>query len=150
MVRVVSETFFRPDEIAREQVTISGALFNRCRLLLARRGCDYVFVPIRSAQILAVLDSQEIIFVDGLAYAVRDGEGGRLIVLAWVFSDTWPRDNLNRPVPLELLLYRSDARELHDRLIGEFDNALEQLERRGVVDEVEAPRKKVLRLPSDP
>jgi len=86
MVRVVSETFSRPDEITRERSTNLAASFNRCRLLLARSEYDHAFVPIRSAQVLAVVDPDEIICVDNQVYAVRDGQGGRLIAVAWKIS----------------------------------------------------------------
>ncbi|MGB5776079.1 MAG: hypothetical protein WBP89_15615 [Sedimenticolaceae bacterium] len=130
MMRIERVTFFRPDEIAREDVHIPAALFNRCRLLLSR--CDYahVFVPVRTMQLQAVIDAQEIIFVDNQAYAVRDGEGGRLIMLTWRFRRDRQRDDLNRPAPIELVYYHSSARELHDRLIGDFAKALYRVEQR--------------------
>ena len=79
------ETFFRPDELARERLCIPAALYNRCRLKLSRCRYGHVFVPVRSMQVQSVIDEEEIIFVDNQAYAVRDGQGGKLIMLAWVF-----------------------------------------------------------------
>ena len=130
MVRIERITFFRPDEIAREDTHIPAALFNQCRLLLSR--CDYahVFVPVRTMQLQAVIDAQEIIFVDNQAYAVHDGEGGRLIMLAWQFRCHRPRDALYQPAPIELVHYHSSARELHYRLIGDFARALARVEQR--------------------
>jgi len=70
-----SEIFFRRKETAREQVSLPAPLFNRCQLLLNRAATAHVFVPVRSMQFQAVIDSDEIIFVDNLGYAVEDGHG---------------------------------------------------------------------------
>jgi hypothetical protein len=98
----LSETFFRPEELAVERLTIPAALYNLCRLVLGR------------------------IFVDSQAYAVQDGKGGRLICLAWAFRHEVGRDGLAEPAPIELVYYREDSRQLHNRLVGEFRQALEQ------------------------
>lgn len=126
MPGTLSETFFRPDELARERLTIPAALYNLCRLVLGRCENEHVFVPVRSMQIQAVIDSDEIIFVDSQDYAVRDGKGGKLICLAWVFRHEVGRDGLAEPAPIELVYYREDSRQLHNRLVGEFSQALER------------------------
>ena len=141
---VTTETFFRPDEVARERLSIPGGLYNRCRLLLSRCQYEHVFVPIRSMQILAVIDSEEIIFVDNQAYAVSDGEGGRLILLAWEYRHDLRGDDLNAPAPIELVYYGDSARDLHNRMIGEFGKALELLEQRAREHGCEPRAKKVL------
>jgi len=142
--KAVSETFFRPDEIARERLTIPAALYNRCRLFLTRCEYDHVFVPVRNMQMQVVIDEEEVIFVDNQAYAVRDGEGGRLIMLAWVFRYDQPRDDLGEPAPIELVYYHGSARELHNRLIGEFGKALDLMEQRYREHGCEPRAKKIL------
>ena len=122
----LGETFFRPDELACERLTIPAALYNQCRLVLGRCEYEHVFVPVRSMQIQAVIDRAEVIFVDSQAYAVQDGIGGKLICLAWAFRHEVGRDELSGPAPIELIYYREDSRQLHDRLVGEFSRALEQ------------------------
>jgi hypothetical protein len=120
-----TEVFFRPEETARERVTLPAELYNRCRLLLARCSRPHVFVPIRSMQYQAVIDTGEIIFVDNQGYAVRDGRGGRLIVLAWqVAHDGPPRASLAEPVPIEIIYYGSETHDTHRRLMSEFPRAL--------------------------
>jgi hypothetical protein len=119
-----TEIFFRPEETARERVTLPAALYNRCRLLLARCTQPHVFVPIRSMQYQAVIDTDEIIFVDNQGYAVRDGHGGRLIVLAWQISPDSTRESLAEPVPIEIVYYGSETHDLHRRLMSEFPRAL--------------------------
>ncbi len=125
-----SVTFFRPDEIACERMTIPASLYNRCRLMLSRCEYEHLFVPVRSMQIQAVIDRAEVIFVDNQAYAVRDGEGGRLIMLAWRCRHAARGPDLNEPAPIELVYYQKNARELHTRLIGEFAKALDLLRQR--------------------
>jgi hypothetical protein len=129
--RITTEAFFRPDELGREQLTIPAALFNRCRLMLTRCESEHVFVPIRSMQYQAVIDRGEIIFADSHGgYAVRDGHGGRLIVLAWKFSQDVGRNSLNEPVPIDLVSYSAESREIHRRVMSEFPRVLDRLEER--------------------
>ena len=122
----LSETFFRPEELAVERLTIPAALYNLCRLVLGRCDNDNAFIPIRSMQFQAVIGHGEVIFVDSQDYAVQDGKGGKLVCLAWVFRHELGRDNLTEPAPIQLAYFREDARELHNRLVGEFAQALEQ------------------------
>ena len=76
---------------------------------------------------MAVIGDDEVIFVDSMDYAVQDGEGGKLICLAWCFSPARDRDDLTAPAPVELRYYREDARQLHGRLVGEMDQQLERM-----------------------
>jgi hypothetical protein len=62
-----------------------------------------------------------------MAYAVQDGEGGKLICLAWCLRPAAGRHDLAAPAPVELRYYREDARQLHGRLVGEFAQELERL-----------------------
>jgi hypothetical protein len=126
----LSEIFFRPEELACERLTIPAPLYNQCRLMLTRCRYQHVFVPVRSMQIQAVIDEREVIFVDNQAYAVRDGEGGKLIRLAWRFRRDQDRESLTDPAPIDLIYYDDMARELHARLVGEFKKALDLIEAR--------------------
>ncbi len=144
MVTLTTETFFRPEAFAREKLSIPATLYNRCRLMLARCEYEHVFVPVRAMQMLAVIDEEEIIFVDNQAYAVRDGEGGRLIMLAWLYRHAERGDDLGGPAPIELVYYHDSARDLHNRLIGEFSKALDLMEQRYKKHGCEPQAKKVL------
>ena len=144
MSNLVTETFFRPEELARERLSIPAVLYNRCRLMLSRCHYAHVFVPVRSMQMQSVIDEEEVIFVDNQAYAVRDGEGGRLIMLAWVFRHDKGRDDLTEPAPIELVYYHESARDLHTRLIGQFNSALDVMEQRYKEHGCEPRSKKVL------
>jgi hypothetical protein len=125
---VSTETFFRPAEIARERVNLPAALFNRCLLALNHASSRHVFIPVRSMQYQAIIDDAEIIFVDNQGYAVSEGQGGRLIVLAWDVALRSARDSLSAPVPIEIVYYNSDGHEIHRRLMGEFPKALDRYE----------------------
>ena len=125
-----SEIFFRRRETAREQVSLPAVLFNRCQLLLNHARSAHVFVPVRSMQYQAVIDADEIIFVDSLGYAVENGHGGRLIVLAWKFIAQGRRDSLTEPVPIEVVYYGTERHETHRRLMSEFPKTLDRYEAR--------------------
>jgi len=125
---VTTETFFRPAETARERVNLPASLFNRCLLLLNRADSRHVFIPVRSMQYQAIIDEAEIIFVDNQGYAVSEGQGGRLIVLAWDVALRSTRDSLTAPVPIEIVYYNSDGHEIHRRLMSEFPKALDRYE----------------------
>ena len=144
MSKITTEVFFSPEPIKREQVSIPAPLYNRCRLMLSRCDRPHIFVPIRAMQYLAVIDDSEVIFVDSQAYAVRNGEGGRMIMLTWRFDPARQRDSLNEPVPITVLYQHERAYVIRSRLMGEFDKALQLLEERGREQGCEPRFKKVL------
>lgn len=128
-MRIDTEVFFRPEEIRCEASCIRADLFNRCRKALARSMTDCAFVPVRSMQLLAVITRDEVVFVDNLSYAVHEGRGGRLIMLAWDFSRAGLRDALGGPVPVKILYFHENTNDLHARLMSEFPPALDRLEK---------------------
>ena len=76
-------------------------------------------------QYQGVITADEIIFVDAQDYAVRDGEGGRLIMLAWQLVKAEARDSLNAPVPVDIVYYHDGIDELQRRLCTEFSKAMD-------------------------
>jgi hypothetical protein len=58
------ESFERGQALQRQHSVLPAAIYNQTRILLANsaRGC--VLVPIRGMQYLAVIDAEEIIFID--------------------------------------------------------------------------------------
>ena len=127
-MRIDTEVFFRPEELEREASSIRADLFSQCRRALAHSVTDCAFVPVRSMQLLAVITRDEVVFVDSLNYAVRDGRGGRLIMLAWDLSKSGQRDSLTGPVPVEIVYFHENTRDLHARLMSEFPPALDTFE----------------------
>jgi len=122
-----SVTFFRPEEIYRKSATLPAEIFNHIRLLLNRSPSDCQFVPIRNMQYQGVITNNEVIFVDAQGYAVRDGEGGRMIVMAWQYDGNQSRDSLTEPVDIEVVHYHHDMGDLERRLFVEFDQAMKQM-----------------------
>ncbi|ADC63613.1 hypothetical protein [Allochromatium vinosum] len=126
----VREVFFRPDtEYARELTTIPAPIHNALRRLLKQARGSSVFVPIRAMQYLAVIDAEEVIFVDAQGgYAYHDGEGGRLIRLAW--RPFVGRASLCDPVSCEMVYYFNNLKAVQRRLLSEIGPALDQSTRK--------------------
>jgi len=114
--------FTRKDEIGREQRTIPADLYNKIHLLFARLSGEHLFVPIRSMQYLAVVDKEEIVFVDG--------QGPRAIEISWRDFRVGEREDLRAPVAYTCIYYDEKGREIMNRLQSEFLKALQLLENR--------------------
>ena len=97
-------------------------------------------------QFMAVLDKNEIVFVDSQSYAVSKDEGGRLILVAWKFVESTDRDALAAPVPCEVVFYEQDNNELQLRLVSEFRQALELLDQRYRNEQLPSKGAKILKL----
>jgi hypothetical protein len=124
---LIRETFFRPDDVvAQEQTRIPAALYNGLQLLLKGNAGRAVFIPIRSMQYQAVVDRDEVIFVDSHGgYAYQNGEGGRLIRIAW--RPAVGRESLSAPVACEIVYYFNDLRDTQTRLLGEMQSTVRQM-----------------------
>lgn len=108
----------RTAPLASEPRELPAAIYNQTRALLSRAP-GAVFVPIRSMQFLAVVDAEEIVFVDHLHK--------HLAVLAWREFDPRSRCALDAAVPYLSVYYREDGGVLMSRLQGEFARALAAL-----------------------
>ena len=97
---------------------IPAATYNRMRTLL-RKAQSVVFVPIRSMQFLAIVDAEEIVFVDHLRK--------NWAAIAWRDFRPGQRSALDAAVPYQAVYYREDGAILMRRLQGEFDAALAAL-----------------------
>jgi hypothetical protein len=128
--------FYRDQPLSREARSLPAEDYNLTRLLLARAPEGCVFVPIRSMQVLAVIDSEEIIFTHR--------EAAREVEIAWTRFRPDQRAGLGEPVAFEALYYQPGARETMGRLQGEFLKALRLLAER------QAPRElaRVLTFPA--
>jgi len=125
-----TETFFRPPEVARLTSAVPAALYNTAQNLLARSRTGSVFVPIRSMQFLAVVDRDEIVFVDSQGYAYLEGQGGRLILVAWQPRPVPGRGSLVEPIPCDIVFYEERLQATQQRLVGDFGRALQVLDQR--------------------
>lgn len=122
------ETFFRPAEVSRLASSLPAPLYNGLHLLLARSPGECLFLPLRALQYQAVLSREEVIFVDSQGgYAQQDGQGGRLIRIAWQPEPAHRRVSLSDPVPCDLVFYARGLKELQWRLMSEIRPAVAQL-----------------------
>lgn len=124
------ETFFRPNEIIRTQGVLAADVYNTCHTLLSRSPLGSVFVPIRDMQYMAVVDQEEIIFVDSLAYQMINGKGGRVIMVSWQFPSNRNRASLFDPLPCTYVYYHPQAQASQLRLQSSFRQAIKQLDQR--------------------
>jgi hypothetical protein len=117
-------SFERGQEIGREGRQLPAEHYNKIRLLYARAGGKPLFVPLRDMQYLAIVDSEEIVFVDG--------QGPRVIELAWRDFHPGEREDLRAPVSYTCIYYEEKAHAAMARLQSEFLKALELLEGRQI------------------
>ena len=115
---MVGESFFRGDEIGHTPSTLPARIYNLAHLLIQHSGNGCVFVPIRTMQYLAVLDSEEYIFVDR--------EHPHDIQLAWRNFKSNARTDLSQPVPFEVVFYHDHGHQIMLRLHSEFAHALKR------------------------
>jgi hypothetical protein len=115
-------SFERGPELAREQCTLPAEYYRKIRLLFARAEQDSLFVPIRSMQYLGIIDSQEVVFIDG--------QGPRIIELSWCDFQTQEREDLRAPVGYTCIFYEEKGRRSFLRLQAEFLKALAIIEER--------------------
>ncbi len=146
MTKHFTETFFLPGEVERGRWMVPADIYNLYHSLQVRSETGNVFVPIRSMQFMAVLDRNEIIFVDSQSYAVSNDVGGRLILVAWQFDTSHERGALMDPVPCEVVFYQQNNSDLQLRLISEFRQAMQLLDKRYRDEQLPAEGAKILSL----
>lgn len=115
------ESFEREQPLARKVSALPAATYNLTRILLAhsQRGC--VFVPIRSMQYLAVIDAEEIIFVDS--------QYKRWVEIAWQGFQPQERTALDEPVAYQAVFYTAGGHDTQRRLQADFHAALALLDK---------------------
>ncbi|TCJ12236.1 hypothetical protein EZJ19_12905 [Parasulfuritortus cantonensis] len=111
-------TVYRDRPVASEPRQLPAALYNLAHSLLARSP-GTLFVPIRAAQYLAIVDAEEIIFLDH--------QHKSWVEVAWRNFRPQARAALDDPVPYEAVYYQADGTELMRRLQPEFAKALSAL-----------------------
>ena len=115
-------SFERGAETGRESRSLPADHYRLIRLLFSRNKYDTLFVPIRSMQYLGIIDQEEVAFVDG--------QGPRLIEIAWHDFQSGERDDLRTPVAYTCIYYHKRGQEIMHRLQREFCKALQLLEQR--------------------
>ncbi len=110
--------FYRPEEWSRERRFLTAQTYNLAHTLLTRSGLSCLFVPIRPILYLAVLDSEEFIFIDR--------QSSSQIEISWQSFRPQARWAIDQPVPYEAVYYRSTAILTMKRLQEEFYRALQE------------------------
>jgi hypothetical protein len=110
-------TCYRDTEIKRESHFLPASTYNLARQLLTRCADDYLFVPIRSMQYLAILDKEEFVFIDGQRKCWID--------VAWQNFHSQDRTHLAQPVAYEVVYYGENQADIMLRLQKEFPKALQ-------------------------
>jgi len=112
-------TCYRNTELQREPHQLPAAVYNTAHLLLEHSKEGVVFVPIRGMQYLAVIDFEEIIFLDS--------EHKSWVAIAWQNFRPQQRTALTDAVPYEAVYYNQEAKETMKRLLVEFPQAVKAL-----------------------
>ncbi len=141
------EVFFRPEEISRTRTTLTAQIYNLTRVLLAQASNECLFVPIRSMQFHAIIDHQEIVFIDASGgHVVQNNEGGRVIQIAWQSFNHRQRKHLEQPIEYDHVEYTQSAAQHRQRLIGEFHKAMQIMDRRSKKNSIPATGAKIIPL----
>ena len=118
-------TVYRDQPLARESRHLPAATYNLAHGLLARNA-GTLFVPIRGMQFLAIVDAEEIVFVDHLSK--------HRVEIAWQGFRPQARVALDEAVPYEAVYYCADSGKVMRRLLAEFPKALALLAGREHLD----------------
>lgn len=116
------ESFDRGPVVGREPRLLDAALYNKSHLLLVHAERDYLFLPLRRIQYLAVMDREEVIFIDGY--------GDRRIELAWRHFRPQARNALTETVPYTVEIYRPRGFDTIKHLQADFFEAIHHLDQR--------------------
>ena len=117
-----SESFERGSVLARSASALPAASYNLSRILLAQSRTGCVFVPMRGMQYMAVIDAEEIIFVDS--------QYKRWVEVAWRGFRPDQRQALGEAVAYQVVFYTPDGADTQRRLQGEFHAAMTLLDAR--------------------
>lgn len=111
-------TVYRETPLAQEALTLPATTYNLLHSMLARSN-GVLFVPIRSMQFLAIVDAEEVVFVDHLSKTQ--------VEVAWQAFRPQARSALDEAVPYTAVLYFENGAEILRRLLSEFLPALKAL-----------------------
>lgn len=112
-------TLYRDRELGNESSQLPAETYNLTRILLGQSDAGHVFVPIRSMQFLAIIDKEEIVFVDSTHKSQ--------VAIAWTDFRPQGRTGLYDAAPYVARYYSPGAQKIMPRLQGEFLLALRQL-----------------------
>ena len=110
---------YRDQEVTRELRQLPADTYNLAHTLLARSANGNLFIPIRAMQYLAIMDAEELVFLDGVRKCWID--------IAWRNFHPQSRNSLDDPVSYEAVFYTQESVKMMGRLQRELFLALQQL-----------------------
>ncbi len=119
-------TCYRDTELHRVTCHLPAATYNLAVTQLARTTNGNLFIPIRSMQYLAIVDAEEIVFLDGARKCWVD--------IAWRNFRPQARASLSDAVEYQAVYYRADAAALMPRLQAELPRALQALSKKSRIE----------------
>jgi hypothetical protein len=122
----VELTCYRDQEVKRELRQLPAESYNLAHTLLERSTNENLFIPIRSMQYFAIMDKEEIIFLDG--------ERKCWIDISWQKFHPQVRCSLDDPVEYEAVYYRENTNQLMSRLQAEFPRALKEFSQKSKLE----------------
>jgi len=125
------ETFHRGKPLGSESKMMPAATYNQMLTLFHQSGKPCIFVPIRNMQYMAIIDDEEIIFVDSARKA--------LVEFSWQKFHPQSRNTLTDPVPYEFVYYDTRALETIKRAHGEFAKCIYRITKRELEARVSKP-----------
>ena len=126
-----TQSFFKPKVFSSQTSRLVSTTYNLAHVLLNRSESDHLFIPIRSLQYLALIEKDAFWFIDSMAYAVQDDEGGRLIKISWhPLIPVSQREGLTQHMDCEVNFYGEDMSLMQTRLNNEFYQAMLQIDQR--------------------
>ena len=110
---------YREDPILRETRHLPAGVYKLAHLLLAHADSPCVFVPIRSMQYLAVIDREEIVFVDR--------ELPSRVQIAWQSFRRHERSALDERIEFVVAFHTRESLGVMPGLMSEFPPAMQAL-----------------------
>lgn len=114
---LIRETFYRSPELKREHRTLPAETYNSLKLIHYFAREQVIFIPVRSLQYLAVMDHDEVIFLDGAV-------SRNIIVISWQRFRPSERNRLDQPVGYEVVYHSEEVLGIMGRLQSEFNKAV--------------------------
>ncbi|HHJ20142.1 MAG TPA: hypothetical protein ENJ84_10045 [Gammaproteobacteria bacterium] len=113
------EFFYRGAALGKEARTLPAQTYNQMHLLFQRSGSACLFIPIRNMQYQAIIDHEEVIFVD----AHRRTQ----VEFSWQQFRPQARHCLTDPVPYQFVYYLKKAPGTMQRMQGEFSQVIQKM-----------------------
>ena len=110
--------FFRNDILGTESQQLPAKIYNALRQLIRLQGEPRIFLPIRSLQSMAVISTDEVMFVD---IHMR-----KVVEFSWQNFKSQQRAGIDKPVAYEFVWHNQRAREAMQKAPDELMRVMTQ------------------------